>query len=235
MRTAHETVPTTRQRRGGWGWVLLPLLLMMLGSNVVWGLFMTKLGDPAAAGKETLRVGPLTWSLLQLVLLWIAQRQLRKMGRPLKEVIGFSAERLGGDLAKALGLAAVSTLIIVLFTQVTARLLLAGAAQEEAPFYPWALIWWTTIGSLTAGLGEEAYFRGFLMARLQWLRPGWRVVVTSLGFALWHANPLLLPHTFVIGLLYGWMALREGRLAPVILGHILTNTLGGVLMLLGWA
>jgi len=44
-----------------------------------------------------------------------------------------------------------------------------------------------------------------------------------------------LPHTFVIGLLYGWMALREGRLAPVILGHILTNTLGGVLMLLGWA
>ncbi len=207
---------------------------MMLGSNIVWGVFMMKFGDPAAAGKATFQVGPLTWSVLQVVLLWIASRELRKMGPPLEELIGFSGGRLRADLGWALGLAVVSTVIIVLFTQGIHRLLFVSSTGEEVTFYPWALVWWTTVGSITAGVGEEVYFRGFLMERLGWLKAGWLLVVTSLSFALWHGNPLLFPHTFVVGLLFGWFYLREKRLMPVILGHVLTNVIGGGLMLLGW-
>ncbi len=226
--TSHAHEP----RRGGWGWVFLPLLLMLLGANIVWGLFMLKFGDPAEAGKETFRVGPVTWSILQLVLLWIAHRELRKMGRPLKDLIGYRPNRLPQDALLALGLAVVSTLVIAAFTQVISRLL--PPTGEEVTFYPWALVWWTVIGSLTAGIGEEAYFRGFLMERLKWMKPGGRLLITSLGFALWHANPLLFPHTFVVGLLYGGVYLREQRLFPVMVGHALTNIIGGVLMGLGW-
>jgi len=226
--TSHAHEP----RRGGWGWVFLPLLLMMLGANIVWGLFMLKFGDPAEAGKETFRVGPVTWSILQLVLLWIAHRELRKMGRSLKDLIGYRPSRLRDDILLALGLAVVSVLVIAAFTQIISRLL--PPTEEEVTFYPWALVWWTVIGSLTAGIGEEAYFRGFLMERLKWMKPGWLLVVTSLGFALWHGNPLIFPHTFVLGLLYGWVYLREKRLFPVMVGHALTNFIGGVLMALGW-
>jgi len=41
---------------------------------------MLRVADPAVAGKETYRVGPLTWPLLQVGLLWIAYKQLQKLG-----------------------------------------------------------------------------------------------------------------------------------------------------------
>ncbi|MCF6192004.1 MAG: CPBP family intramembrane metalloprotease [Candidatus Hydrothermae bacterium] len=72
------------------------------------------------------------------------------------------------------------------------------------------------------------------MARLRWLKRKWLLGVTSLGFALWHGNPLLFPHTLLVGLLFGWVYLKEGRLLPVIMAHSLTNVIGGVLMLTGW-
>jgi hypothetical protein len=65
---------STEQLRGGWGWVFLPLLFMMVGSNIVWALLMLRVSDPVMAGKETYKVGPLTWSLLQMGLLWIAYK-----------------------------------------------------------------------------------------------------------------------------------------------------------------
>jgi len=73
------------------------------------------------------------------------------------------------------------------------------------------------------------------MERLGWLRKGWLVLITSFGFAIWHANPLFFLHTFIIGLLFGWTYLKVKRLFPLMLGHMLTNVVGGVFMLLGWS
>ncbi len=109
----------------------------------IWGIFLLKLGDPAAAGRESLRIGPITWSFLQLLLLLIAQERLRRMGRSLRDVIGLSVKRLPRDLVKALSLAAVSVFIIVLITRSLGRIL-----SEGSPFHPWALVWWTTVGLL---------------------------------------------------------------------------------------
>jgi membrane protease YdiL (CAAX protease family) len=226
---------SNEQLRGGWGWVFLPLLFMMVGSNIVWALLMLRVSDPVMAGKETYKVGPLTWSLLQMGLLWIAYKRLQKLGRPLSSLIGFARERLRSDVVLAVGLAVASQIVIMLSIRMIGRLLPPNPAADEITFYPWALIWWTTIGSVTAGVGEEAYFRGFLMERLGWLRKGWLVLITSFSFAIWHANPLLFLHTFIIGLLFGWTYLKVKRLFPLMLGHMLTNVAGGVFMLLGWS
>jgi hypothetical protein len=103
---------STEQLRGGWGWVFLPLLFMMVGSNIVWALLMLRVSDPVMAGKETYKVGPLTWSLLQMGLLWIAYKRLQKLGRPLSSLIGFARERLRSP----------------------------NPAADEITFYPWPLI-----------------------------------------------------------------------------------------------
>jgi len=207
---------------------------MVLGSNLLWGIFMLKFGDPALAGMETFKVGPLIWSLLQLILIWIAHRQLQKMGKSLKALLGFSVDMIHKDFLKAIALTTASTFIILSITRGLEHVLFVNASKEDITFYPWAQLWWTTAGSLTAGFGEEIYFRGFLMERFRWMRPVWLLTVSSLSFSLWHVNPLLFPHTFVLGLLFGWIYMREGRLWPVILGHIFTNVIGGLLMLLGW-
>lgn len=65
---------------------MLPTLLMFAGLNLVFGLFALRLGDPAAATSASLAVGPVTWSFLQLVLLWIAVSRLRASSVSVREL-----------------------------------------------------------------------------------------------------------------------------------------------------
>ena len=62
---------------------------------------------------------------------------------------------------------------------------------------------------------------------------GWLLFVTSFAFALWHVNPLLFPHTFALGLIFGYLYLRWARLFPIMLAHTLINAIGGVMMMVG--
>lgn len=74
---------------------------------------------------------------------------------------------------------------------------------------------------------EEMVFRGcVLRSLLQW-KPQMRwlmIALSALVFALIHMNPAQLPHTFLIGLLLGWMYMRTGSIIPGVAYHWANNT-----------
>lgn len=214
-------------QRGGWGWLLLPVLLMFVGSNLVFGLFMLRLSNLAEAGAATRAAGPVIWSVLQMMLLWIAVRRLRTLQVSLGGLIGLERQRLLRDLGLGVVIAGAGTAVILLSLRAIEPIFGVGTV----PFPTWGILWWTTIGAVTAGIGEEIYFRGFLFERLGRLSAPTLLVVTSLAFAVWHASPVMLLHTFLGGILLGWVYLRTRRLFPVILGHAFTNVVGGITFL----
>jgi CAAX protease family protein len=220
-----------KRARGGWGWLVLPALLMFVGSNLAWGVFMAQLHDPKAAGMRTVAIGPVVWSVLQLVLAVIAVRQLRRLGAAPARMIDFRPRRLARDVGIGAAVAVVASVVIVLALRLQEPIF----GPSTIPFARWAIWWWTLVASLTAGFGEELYFRGFLFRRLGHLKPAPLLLVTSLSFAIWHLGPNLLLHTFLVGLLFGWLYRRTGRLMPVIVAHVLTDAIGGLLMLQGYA
>ena len=213
-------------QRGGWGWLLLPALLIFFAGQLVFGIFMMRLADYEAAGAASLAVLPVTLSVLQLVLLWIAWRQLRASRISVRDLVGFERGRLSRDLGLGAVMAGAASAVIVLSLLVMERIV----GEMPVPFPTWGILWWATIGALTAGIGEELYFRGFLFERLGRLSAPALLVVTSLAFALIHAPPMYL-HTFLVALGFGWVYLRTGRLFPVMLGHTFTNVVGGFVFL----
>ena len=213
-------------QRGGWGWLLLPALLIFLVGQLVFGMFMMRLADYEAAGAASLAVLPVTLSVLQLLLLWIAWRQLRVSRTSVRNLVGFERGRLSRDLGLGVVLAGAASAVVMLSLLVMEQIV----GEMPVPFPTWAILWWTTIGAVTAGIGEELYFRGFLFERLGRLSAPALLVVTSLAFALIHAPPMYL-HTFLVSLGFGWVYLRTKRLFPLVLGHTFTNVVGGLVFL----
>ena len=210
-------------QRGGWGWLLLPAVLMFVGFQLVSGGFIMRLSDIEAALAATFAAGPVWWSALQLVLLWIAWRQLRAARVSVWDLVGFERQRLFRDLGFGVVMAGAAAAVVVLSLRVVEAILGPGPGL----FPTWGILWWTTIGAVTAGIGEEIYFRGFLFERFSRLSAPTLLVATSLAFAVWHNAPFMLLHTFLVGLGFGWVYLRTKRLFPVILGHTFTNVIGG--------
>jgi membrane protease YdiL (CAAX protease family) len=195
---------------------------MLVGVGAVWSVLLISVGDPAKAGEITFRSGPLMWLVLQTVLLLMAIRGLP--GDRIWDMVGFHRNVLPSDLPLGVGLALLSSIVVILITRLT-------FPSDTSAFYPWATVWWTLVGSLTAALGEEIYFRGFLMYRLEGAGTSWKILLTGLSFTLWHVNPLMFPHTFLLGLLYGWVYVKVGRLFPLILAHYITDVVRGLIML----
>ena len=226
MEHSPRTAGEGSHQRGGWGWLLLPALLMFLANQLVFGIFMMRLADFEAAYAANLAVLPVTLSVIQLALLWIAWRQLRASRISVRDLVGFKRGRLSRDLGLGLVMAGAASTVIVLSLLVIGRIV----GEMSVSFPTWGILWWTTIGAVTAGIGEEMYFRGFLFERLGRLSAPSLLVVTSLAFALIHAPPMYL-HTFLVSLGFGWVYLRTKRLFPVILGHTATNIVGGLVFL----
>ena len=92
---------------------------------------------------------------------------------------------------------------------------------------------------------EELVFRGaVLKSLLEWKaarsyptpehplkkKGSWSMIALSaLIFSLVHLNPAQMPHTFLIGLLLGWMYVRTGSIIPGVAYHWANNTAAYVL------
>ena len=94
--------------------------------------------------------------------------------------------------------------------------------------------WWTipvlVLAALRAGLQEEIIAVGFFAKKLELIKPGiamWSVIVLS---ALFRASYHLYQGysafigNFVMGLVFGYLFFRTGRVAPLIIAHTLMNT-----------
>ena len=80
--------------------------------------------------------------------------------------------------------------------------------------------------AVTAGLFEELVFRGGLIRSLTGrVSEKKMLVIVSVMFMLMHGSVLALPHTFILGLVMGWMALRSGSIWPSIIYHFTNNAL----------
>ena len=91
--------------------------------------------------------------------------------------------------------------------------------------------WGYFVVGLLAPLAEELVFRGaVLRALLRWKSNPWvGIVISALLFALIHANPVQMPHAFLVGLLLGWMYYRTDSIVPGVVFHWVNNTVAYVL------
>ncbi|HEY7767069.1 CPBP family intramembrane glutamic endopeptidase, partial [Longimicrobium sp.] len=175
-------------RRGGWRWVLVPVLLMFVGAGLAFAAFTAWLGNARAARAAALGTGPVILSLVHVALFAVAARQLRRSGTSVREVIGYRRESLGSDAGQAFALAVGGVAIFMAARALQAPLF----GDVPIPFHRWAIVWWTLVTGVTAGVAEELYFRGFLFRRLGFLSAPALVGVTSLAFSMWHIAPGLL-------------------------------------------
>lgn len=84
---------------------------------------------------------------------------------------------------------------------------------------------------LLAPLAEELVFRGaILRSLLKWnSRPWVAIAISAVLFSVAHMNPAQMPHTFLIGLLLGWMYWRTNSIVPGVAFHWVNNTVAYVL------
>lgn len=82
--------------------------------------------------------------------------------------------------------------------------------------------------ALVAPLCEELLFRGAVMRSLRESGRSPRAVIllSALVFGVIHFNPNQVLFAFLMGLVLGWIAWRTQSLLPVVIGHILNNSLG---------
>lgn len=82
---------------------------------------------------------------------------------------------------------------------------------------------------------EEVLFRGaiqgYLMRRFS--NPWVGILIAAIVFGLFHMNPIQIFYASCIGVILGWIYYRTGSLIPVIIGHILNNSIAAAGMILG--
>ncbi len=84
-----------------------------------------------------------------------------------------------------------------------------------------------------APLCEEVFFRGFLFPGLCRSMPvGWAIFISSLLFAIAHADPGSFAVLFIIGLALAYLRWRTNSLWPGIILHLINNGLGALLIVL---
>lgn len=110
-------------------------------------------------------------------------------------------------------------------------------AQLDTPFGRIAMM---AIATFLAPVGEEIMFRGVLLQAMAHRSRAVILVVTSLGFALFHlegttspgAGVLVFIQIFLVGLVLAYLTLRHGRLGPAIFVHSGFNLLASLVLLL---
>lgn len=87
--------------------------------------------------------------------------------------------------------------------------------------------------AVLAPLLEEVLFRGAIQGYLMRRFNPWIAIVTaSLIFGLVHMNPIQIFYATCIGFALGWIYYRTRSLMPVIIGHILNNSIAALTLLL---
>jgi membrane protease YdiL (CAAX protease family) len=79
-------------------------------------------------------------------------------------------------------------------------------------------------------LGEELFFRGWILRRLSLAQGSrWALAASSVLFGLYHMDLVHTPTTAVLGCYLGWCALRTGSLAAPLVAHGVNNLLAALM------
>lgn len=96
---------------------------------------------------------------------------------------------------------------------------LEGKLEAMSPFTKFFLI------ALTPGICEEILFRGFALRPLEKrLGAKWAVIITAIAFSLMHLDVVRLIPTFLLGIAFGYVAVKTKSIYPPIVLHVLNNS-----------
>ena len=84
------------------------------------------------------------------------------------------------------------------------------------------------IVSLIGPFVEELIFRKFIIDRLNIYGEKIAIFVSALLFGLFHGNLFQFFYAFLLGLIFGYVYLRYGKLLYTVLLHVIINFMGGV-------
>ncbi len=79
-------------------------------------------------------------------------------------------------------------------------------------------------------LVEEFLFRYMLRRKLGGCSDTVYILFSSLCFSLFHLDIRMLPYTFIVGVVFGWVYVKTGKIWYTIGLHFLYNLFGGILM-----
>jgi len=217
--------PVTRVRIRDW---IFLVFVLVVWPGVAW--FVYPSGDEAlellseiSRSRVYLQSMAITWSvvLLLVVILSFRWRAIQEIG-----FRGFTTKNIAIGVALLFGVNIglhVIRLFIPFSTPTTndfVLLLLPRNAEER-------LLWLAL--SVTAALGEEAIFRGFVMTRLHRLFKRWTpvVILSGLSFGLAHlyqgwAGVVL---TGIYGIVFSLVFIRRQSLWPCIAAHFLQDAI----------
>lgn len=82
---------------------------------------------------------------------------------------------------------------------------------------------------LIAPIVEEIIFRGLILSRLNRVIPGWlAALLSALLFGVCHGQIVWMAYAFVLGVIFGFFALRAKSVWPSLCSHILFNGIGQI-------
>lgn len=190
-------------------------------------------------------LGELTieWQLVLQVPLWLALvgavvYASRRKGTSLREDFGLAI--VPRDVPWGLGIGVACQLLLVPLVYLPISLIMddqdvSEPARElvDTAVGPLGVLMLLVIVGLGAPIAEELFYRGLaqraLLRRLG--RPVWAVGIASLFFAFAHLQTLQFPALIAVGVVFGTLALRTGRLGMSIMAHVGFNLTTAVLFL----
>lgn len=214
-------------------WVVLAVFVWGIAfvSPILIGFVVLALGGDALAAQAASM--PMIGVLLASGSVWAA----RRCGRTPADIGWRRSRHLWRDLALAAAVALVVVVVaegwdrILTLMGVTADFLEPYRALLASPFLTVMLV----IGAvLTAPIGEEVFFRGFLLSMMSQRAARWTsILVVSFLFTISHfGSAAAWPPLFVFAVLLGWLRLRTGSLVAPIAAHVLNNLVSVTLLVL---
>ncbi len=187
---------------------------------------------------------PFEWQVALQIPLWIGLIgapifAARRKGTSLAVDFGLRMQRKDIPVGLVIGVLAQLVLVPLVYLPLRA---LGGSTDEvsqPAQEYvasasgPLAVILLLFVVGLGAPFAEELFYRGLaqraLLHRIG--RPVWAVVVAALFFAFAHLQSLQFPALVAVGVVFGALAQRSGRLGPSIFAHVGFNLTTAVVFL----
>jgi membrane protease YdiL (CAAX protease family) len=199
----------------GFGLVALQLALVVLFMFLFRFLAMVTLGSgPGVAMPMLLSLLPT--ALSYLVVLWLGRRWTRLGWRAAFPFQLPSLAQLAAFLVLFAGLELASN---GLATFVDGWLPPMPSVLERA----YASVSWVGV-VLVGPLFEELFFRGLILNGMRRRYSAWKAIgLSTLLFALSHANPWQLAIPLLIGAVFGWVVVRTGTLWLPVIGHAMHN------------
>lgn len=111
-------------------------------------------------------------------------------------------------------------LILTFGTKITTLLTETGASDPSDEQISWMILLFTCIA---APICEELVFRGAIMHSLARFSGNFAIFMSALLFSLYHGSLSQIPHTFLAGLLFGYVAWRYSLKWSILL-HLLSNS-----------